>query len=97
MAVDHRVEREDASQTLPKVLNAMRVEDSVRQLQGLVDRIVAESGNPSGFDSARWVSEWIEKPNAALGGRLPREFFEEAGGLERVRSLLVRMQSGAFS
>ncbi|WP_363320867.1 MbcA/ParS/Xre antitoxin family protein [Ramlibacter sp.] len=75
----------------------MRVEDCVRQLQGVVDRIVAESGNPRNFDSVRWLSEWIEKPNPALGGRLPREMFEEAGGFERVRTLLLRMQSGAYS
>lgn len=75
----------------------MKTEDCVRELKGVVDRVIRESGNSSGFDSERWISGWIEEPNPAFRGRRPIEMFDEPGGFERVRCLLLRIQSGAYS
>src|SRR5690242_3910560 len=41
----------------------------ITRLIGLVEKVVTESGDPAGFDAARWVAQWLHEPNAALGGR----------------------------
>ena len=66
-------------------------------LVGQVQRIVAESGRPEGFDAARWTADWLEEPNDALGGRTPGEFMDTADGRALVSGLVARMQSGAYA
>ena len=67
------------------------------KLIGQVERIVKESGNPEGFNAAKWFSEWIEQPVAALGGRKPEELLDTSDGREAVSRLLAQMQSGAYA
>jgi hypothetical protein len=67
----------------------------VAELSAQVARIVAESGNPNGFDSAAWVRQWISQPNPALGC-CPVELFDDAEGRAKVVQLLASAQSGAF-
>mgnify|MGYP000864361981 FL=1 len=69
----------------------------VMRLIGLVEKIVVESGNPENFDAARWAARWLDRPNAALGGRSPGEFVDTEDGRQIVASLISRMQSGAYS
>lgn len=45
-------------------------------LLALVEQIVQESGNPVDFDAAKWTTEWLSEPNAALGGRKPTEYLD---------------------
>jgi uncharacterized protein (DUF2384 family) len=70
---------------------------SVARLVRLVERIVAESGNLESFDAARWTARWLDRPNAALGGRLPAELMQTDEGRKVVESIVARMQSGAYS
>lgn len=72
-------------------------EERVMFLVRQVERIVAESGNPAGFDAAEWVVSWLKAPNAALGGRPPSEFMSTAEGRRLVSSLIAQMQSGAYA
>jgi uncharacterized protein (DUF2384 family) len=44
------------------------------RLIGLVEKIVAESGEPAGFDAAQWTAVWLARPNKALGSKAPGEF-----------------------
>jgi putative toxin-antitoxin system antitoxin component (TIGR02293 family) len=67
------------------------------RLVGEVQKIVAESGEPEGFDAARWTAEWLEEPNNALGGRTPGEFMDTADGRALVSGLVAQMQSGAYA
>lgn len=69
----------------------------VAELTGNVERMVAESGNPNGFDAAIWTRSWINEPNAALGLRCPVEFFDDPDGRARIIRLLAMMLSGAFA
>lgn len=69
----------------------------VAKLIGQVETIVQQSGDPGGFDPGRWVAEWIETPQPALGGRRPDELLDTAEGQGMVSDLLARMQSGAYS
>ncbi len=66
------------------------------KLIGQVEVIVRESGDVSGFQSAKWFGRWIETPLQALGGRKPEEFLDTCDGREAVSTLLAQMQSGAY-
>ena len=70
--------------------------DELQILVALVKRLVLESGNPSGFSAEDWVSAWVREPLPALGGKTPIASLKEPGGLDRVRTILLRIQSGAY-
>jgi putative toxin-antitoxin system antitoxin component (TIGR02293 family) len=65
-------------------------------LLGQVESMVAESGNPQGFNAATWVAAWLDRPQPALGGRRPGQLMDTADGRVLVSDLLSRMQSGAY-
>lgn len=69
----------------------------IARLIGQADAIVRESGDPAGFDAAKWVAAWLDRPQAALGGRRPAELMDTADGRSIVSDLLARMQSGAYA
>lgn len=69
----------------------------IARLVGQVQKIVSESGEPEGFDAATWTANWLEEPNAALGGRAPGEFMDTADGRSLVAGLVAQMQSGAYA
>ena len=73
------------------------LEDHIAILTMLVRRMVDESGDPTGFDAQAWLDHWLMRVIPALGDRKPLDVLKEPGGLEVVRSLLMRVQSGAFS
>ena len=75
----------------------MAFEDVITILAVLVERMVGESGEPAGFDARTWLDHWLREAVPALGDRTPLDVLKEPGGLEVVRSLLLRSQSGAFS
>jgi hypothetical protein len=66
------------------------------ELAAQITRMVAESGDPGGFDAAAWVRQWIRHPNPALGC-CPVEMFDDADGRAKVVQLLAMAQSGAFA
>ena len=75
------------------------IERAVDLLRDQVDRIVRESGDPErarGFDSAVWLSRWLEAPVPALGGRRPVDYLGSAEGVELVSALLASMQASAY-
>jgi putative toxin-antitoxin system antitoxin component (TIGR02293 family) len=69
----------------------------IARLVGLVEKIVAESGEPAGFDAARWTATWLERPNHALSGKTPGDFMDTADGRALVAGLVAQMQSGAYA
>jgi putative toxin-antitoxin system antitoxin component (TIGR02293 family) len=70
---------------------------AVLKLVAQAQKVVEESGNPDGFNAATWVSEWLSRPHAALGGQNPGEFMDTAEGRALVGDLLLRQQSAAYS
>jgi hypothetical protein len=68
-----------------------------QQLVQTVQTIVCESGEPEGFDAARWLDDWLLRPLPALGGRVPVDYLESDEGCQVVIQLLRQMQSGAFA
>lgn len=69
----------------------------IARLVGQVDQMVKESGNPAGFDAAKWVAAWLDRPQPALGGKRPAELMDTADGRSIVSDLIARMQSGAYA
>ncbi len=49
-----------------------------------------------GFNTARWLGEWIERPQPALGGRKPADMLDTPTGVQTVCKLLGAIESGAY-
>ena len=75
-------------------LAAIRLE----KLLLLADRIVADSLHPDakGFDAGKWLGEWIERPQRALGGMKPSELLDTEEGSQHVIRLLGALESGSY-
>ena len=69
----------------------------VAKLVGQVETMVRESGDPTDFDAAAWMAQWMEQPLSALGGRAPAELMDTSAGQGIVSQLLARSQSGAYA
>ncbi len=67
------------------------------KLVGQVESMIAESGNPDGFDAAKWVASWLEKPSPALGGEKPSAYLDTVSGQEMISDLLAKIQTGAYA
>lgn len=57
------------------------------------DSTAAEAGN---FDTVKWLGQWIERPQATLGGRKPADYLDTPTGVEIVAQLLGAIRSGAY-
>ena len=64
---------------------------------GQVEDMIARSGDPKGFDAARWVAQWLRQPLPALGGKAPAEWMDTSEGQRLVADTLARMESGAYA
>lgn len=62
-----------------------------------VRRMVEESGDPAGFDAARWVAGWLDAPLGALGGRRPADLMDTADGRALVMRVIGQMQAGTYA
>lgn len=69
----------------------------VETLIGLVQTMVEQSGDPVGFDAARWLSGWLTSPVPALAGETPASYLDTFEGQKLVANLLATMQSGAYA
>jgi uncharacterized protein (DUF2384 family) len=69
----------------------------VSALAALVQRIVDESGDPVCFDAVAWTTRWLGRPLPALGGARPAEYMATPEGRAVIETLILRMQSGAYS
>lgn len=76
----------------------MPLDQELRELERLASRIVEESGRgAAGFNAHEWIAHWVRETVPALGGERPLDVLAQPGGLERVRAILLRIESGAYS
>lgn len=70
----------------------------IARLLGIAKEMVDNSTAPEArdFDSAKWLGQWLEKSQPALGGRKPAELIDTHTGLEVVAKLLGAIESGAY-
>lgn len=68
------------------------------KLLGIAQEIVANStaSDAEGFDAAKWLGQWIERPQPSLGGRKPADLLDTPTGVEVVARLLGSIESGAY-
>lgn len=66
------------------------------QLLPEVEQLVAQSTHKDAatFDLARWLGEWLKRPQPALGGRRPAEMLGTKEGVAAVRRVLGAIVSG---
>jgi len=69
----------------------------VGMLIGMVQTMVEQSGDPAGFDAARWVAGWLASPVPALAGATPASYMDTIEGQRLVAELLARTQSGVYA
>ena len=62
------------------------------------DMLAAEKDNEDArnFDVEKWVGEWIQRPQPALGGLAPAELMDTPTGRASVMRVLGAIQSGAY-
>ena len=70
----------------------------VARLLGIAQAIVSNSTAPEAadFDAAKWLGQWLEHPQPALGGRKPGDLIDTPTGIEVVSRLLGAIESGAY-
>ncbi len=68
------------------------------RLLGIARSIVMNSKAPQArdFDSAKWLGQWLERPQPALGGRKPADLIDTPTGIEIVARLLGSIESGSY-
>ena len=68
------------------------------RLLGIAQDIVGNStaAEAKDFDAAKWLGQWIERPQSALGGRKPADLIDTPTGVEIVARLLGAIESGAY-
>jgi putative toxin-antitoxin system antitoxin component (TIGR02293 family) len=68
------------------------------RLIGIAQEIIEKSTAPEAknFNAAKWLGEWIERPQPALGGKKPADLLDTPTGLEIVARTLGALQSGAY-
>jgi putative toxin-antitoxin system antitoxin component (TIGR02293 family) len=71
---------------------------AVAKLLGKAKSIVENSTSPEAkdFDSAKWLGQWLERPQPALGGLKPADLIDTPTGVEIVTKLLGAIESGAY-
>jgi putative toxin-antitoxin system antitoxin component (TIGR02293 family) len=67
------------------------------RLIGQAQSLVEESGSVKRFDAAAWMSDWLDQPIPALGGKTPAEFMDTVDGRGLISDLLSQQQSGAYA
>ena len=69
----------------------------VETLIAMVQAMVERSGDPAGFDAARWAADWLSKPLPALAGATPASYMDTFEGQNMIRELLAMSESGAYA
>jgi len=83
---------EDQPPSAHEGTRALGIASLVEQVQTMIEA----SGNPEGFDAAKWVARWLDRPLPALGGQKPAELMDKPDGRAKVQSIVASMQSCVF-
>jgi uncharacterized protein len=78
--------------------NGGRAALGMTRLLGIAQEIVEGSTAPEArdCDSTKWLGQWLEKPQPALGGHKPAELIDTPTGVDLVAKLLGAIESGAY-
>lgn len=88
-----------------RVASTQRVSGSVgyaairlARLVSTARELIAASMHPDAtdFDIGKWLGQWLQEPNPALGGRCPATLLDTPSGSELVERVLDSIASGAY-
>ncbi len=86
--------REQAKPRATKTLTASKKGVLLALVKRMVDNSASEQAE--GFDTERWLRQWLDQPNPALGCVRPIDMLATQEGTQTVRQLLSTMESGAY-
>jgi uncharacterized protein (DUF2384 family) len=68
------------------------------KLIGTVQAMLDDSTHPDAkkLDAAKWLGQWIEQPQPALGGQKPADMMDTPTGMAMVSRVLGAIASGAY-
>jgi len=72
---------------------------ALARLLAIAADMVADSTAPQAkktFDTAKWLGQWLDRSQPALGGRKPAELLDTPTGIAMVTKLLGAIRSGAY-
>jgi uncharacterized protein (DUF2384 family) len=71
---------------------------ALARLLAIANEIVEDSTAPQAknFDTAKWLGQWIERAQPALGGHKPSELLDTPTGVSMVTKVLGAIRSGAY-
>lgn len=69
----------------------------VQAMIGQIARMVGPEPISNGFNPARWIAEWLNKPQPAFGGEKPSGYMDTVEGQKMVSNLLAMAASGAYA
>ena len=66
------------------------------ELTALQQKVIAAARTVFGDDDQQKVTEWVNTPKPALGGKTPFECIRDAEGCEKVITLLGQIEHGVY-
>lgn len=70
----------------------------LKDLRREVVELISQSTAPEAvkLDIDAWLALWLERPQPALGGKVPRELLDTPEGVAAVKRLLGAISSGSY-
>lgn len=69
---------------------------NMARLLGSAKGIAERSTATTNFDAAKWLGQWIEVAQPALGGQRPADLMDTPTGAGAVAKVLGAIESGAY-
>jgi putative toxin-antitoxin system antitoxin component (TIGR02293 family) len=71
---------------------------AMAKLLGIAEDILANSTAPdaANFETAKWLGQWLQRPQPSLGGLAPTDLLGTPTGFEIVARLLRAIESGSY-
>jgi hypothetical protein len=70
---------------------------AIAKLVTQVETMLLQAGVPFEFDTAAWITRWLEDPLPALGGARPIDYMNTPEGQALVSKTLALIPSGAYA
>lgn len=94
-AMDATPARDQTKRRDPKALITIRLTELLAVAKRMVDNSTCEQA--IGFNTKRWLDQWLERAQPALGGARRIDLLATQAGTQAVHQLLSAIESGAYT